>query len=193
MLRYKIVVLLILTMVLISFSVGASAIEVAGVNVPETASIGASKDMVVLNGAGIRKKFIIKVYVAALYLTEKTTDISKALSMPGAKRVMMHFVYKKVEAKKLNAAWDEGFRENMNAGAYNSMKPRLEKFKTFFTDMHRGDEVLLDYLPDTGTEMRINGKLAGNIEGEDFYRALLNVWLGKVPADKGLKNGMLGG
>ena len=190
----RILMLSLVMVATLSLAFGVHAQEVAGVNVPDTATIGAAKDKVTLNGAGIRKKYaIVKVYVGALYLQEKTTDVSKALSMQGAKRVLMHFVYKKVEAAKINSGWEDGFKANLKPAEYSTLQARLNKFKGFFPDMHKADEILLDYVPGTGTEVRINGQLAGSIEGEDFFRALLLVWLGDVPADKGLKKGMLGG
>ena len=176
----------------LSLTPSAQAVDVAGVNVPDTVKVGAAGDALQLNGAGIRKKFIIKVYVGALYLQTKTSDVSQAVSMPGAKRVLMHFLYKKVGADKLNSGWEDGFRANLKPAEYDTQQARLQKFKGFFPDMKKGDEILLDYIPGTGTEVRINGTLAGTIEGEDFYRALLLVWLGDVPADKGLKKAMLG-
>ena len=44
------------------------------------------------------------------------------------------------------------------------------------------------------TVLAVGGKPAGSpIPGEDFYAAVLRVWLGETPADPGLKKGMLGG
>jgi len=41
--------------------------------------------------------------------------------------------------------------------------------------------------------MRLNGaKSLGLIEGDDFFRALLMVWIGEHPADTSLKKGLLG-
>ena len=190
----RILLISLVLLATLSFAFGVQAQEVAGVDVPDSAMLGAAKEKVTLNGAGIRKKYsVIKVYVGALYLPTQTTDVSKALSMPGAKRVLMHFLYKKVGVDKLNSGWEDGFRANLKPVEYNSLQARLKKFKGLFPDMHKGDRILLDYVPGTGTEVRINGQLAGSIEGEDFFRALLLVWLGDVPADKGLKQGMLGG
>ena len=59
--------------------------------------------------------------------------------------------------------------------------------------MKRGDVIDLDYLPKAGTQVRINGKIQGQIEGADFYSALLNVWLGEAPADSSLKAALLEG
>jgi len=46
----------------------AQAAKVAGVELEDSVQISADTPELVLNGAGIRKKLFIKVYVGALYL-----------------------------------------------------------------------------------------------------------------------------
>ena len=53
--------------------------------------------------------------------------------------------------------------------------------------------IYLDYIPGRGTRVTINGESKGLIAGRDFNNALLDIWLGEEPADKGLKKAMLGG
>ncbi len=170
----------------------APALEVAGVDVPETVRVGGSDAELVLNGAGVRKKFVIKVYVGALYLPRKANSPEAVYRMPGPKLVTMSFLYSKVGRKKMRRGWSDGFRDNHTAAEMKALGERLARFNAFFGDMHRGDVVHLYYLPGEGTRVLINGEEKGVVEGEDFYRALLRVWLGTAPADKGLKKAMLG-
>ena len=180
------------TMVFVLLFYGTvSALTVAGVSVTDRVTLGTAGPELVLNGAGIRKKLFIKVYVGALYLPEKTTDPAKILAAVGAKRVTMHFLYREVSRKKIVDAWSEGFSRNLSAGEFKAVESRLLRFNDLFRTMVRGDVITLDYLPSAGTEVRINGKHMGTIEGADFYRALLGVWLGENPADDGLKKAML--
>ena len=58
--------------------------------------------------------------------------------------------------------------------------------------MRKGDEIRIDYLPDRGIQVRINGEWRGTVEGNDFFRALLSIWLGEKPVTKSLRSGMLG-
>jgi hypothetical protein len=53
--------------------------------------------------------------------------------------------------------------------------------------------VALDYVPNAGTVIRVNGNAKGEpIPGEAFYHALLRIWLGEnVPATD-LRQAMLG-
>lgn len=164
--------------------------EIAGVTVPESVTI--KNKVLVLNGAGIRKKFIIKVYVGSLYLTVKRSSASEILDDPGAKRVAMNFLYKEVSADSLVEGWNEGFAENNSSQELLPLQDRIKQFNSFFPTVRRGDVIRLDYLPEEGTQVWINDILMGSVPGEDFSRALLKIWLGANPPDANLKEAMLG-
>lgn len=145
-----------------------------------------------LNGAGVRKKFFVKVYVGALYLPENHGEAEAVLDLPGAKRVTMHFLHSEVSAEKISDGWNRGFAANQSAEELARLKERLSRFNSLFRTAHKGDLVRLDYIPGTVTRVWMNEELLGTISGEDFYRALLMVWLGPNPADSNLKQDMLG-
>ena len=182
--------LLCLTLVLIFAGPSSEAREIAGIDVPENITI--KNKVLVLNGAGIRKKLFIKVYVGALYLTMKRTSVDQILSDPGPKRITMSFLYKEVSAEKLVDGWNEGFKANNSAEELKALQDRINQFNSFFVTVHKGDVIRLDYMPDEGTQVWINNMLKGAVPGEDFSRALLKIWLGSKPADVGLKDAMLG-
>jgi len=169
-------------------SVGAR--EIAGVAVPESVTI--KNKVLVLNGAGIRKKFFIKVYVGALYLTAKRTAVNEILADPGPKRIAMNFLYKEVEADKLVEGWNEGFAGNNTAEELKGLQDRINQFNALFTTVRKGDMIRLDYIPNEGTQVWFNDTEKGTVPGEDFSRALLKIWLGDKPADAGLRDDMLG-
>lgn len=168
------------------------AAEVAGVSLAETVQVGEQGQVLLLNGAGIRKKVIVKVYVGALYLHQKMSDPAKILDDSGTKRMVLHFLYKEVGAEKLADAWSDGFRSNHGSGEMEKLRERLEQFNALFPTVRRGDRIEIDLLPGKGTAVRVNGSEVGSVAGEDFSRALLKVWIGPKPADKGLKKGLLG-
>ncbi len=168
----------------------ASALEIAGVDVPQSVTVG--NKLLVLNGTGIRKKFIVKVYVGSLYLTVKRSNADEIFADPGAKRIVMNFLHKKVSGKKLVAAWNEGFAGNNTPEELKTLQARINTFNSLFNTVRKGDEIRLDYLPEEGTGVWINGNLKGVVKGADFNRALLKIWLGKKPADVDLKEEMLG-
>jgi len=145
-----------------------------------------------LNGMGVRKKLWIEVYVAGLYLGEKTSDANQAVTSPGTKRVVMHFMTNKATKKKMDSAWLEGFEAN-SPSDFGALKDRVEQFIGFFGDMKDGDDIELSIDPEVGTTAALNGDVKGTIRGADFGQALLKVWLGDEPPSEDLKKGLLEG
>ena len=182
--------ILFVAMLVIFTSLEASAMKIAGVDVPQSVTVG--NKALVLNGAGIRKKIIIKVYVGSLYLEAKQKEVGKVLADPGAKSIVMNFLYKEVSRKRTIEGWNKGFDSNHLTKELIPLKKRIDQFNSLFTTVYEGDEIRLDYLPGTGTQVIINGALRGTVPGEDFHRAVLKIWLGTKPADKKLKKAMLG-
>ena len=177
---------------LLLFTTGkATALEVAGVQVPSHAAVAGQQ--LVLNGAGVRKKFFIKVYVGALYLPEPTHDLERVLDVSsGPRAVHMYIRYKEIDRQKLVDGWEEGFRKNLSPEAYQARKGDLKRFNRLFHSVRKGDVIRITYVPGLGTGVWINDEQTGIVPGDDFFRDLLLVWLGEHPADKGLKEAMLG-
>ena len=181
----------IVAAILVALTLSASALEVKGVKVNETAQVGGSA--LVLNGAGVRTKMVFKVYVAGLYLTQKTNDASAVISDTGNKRVSMHML-RELSAEKLLHALDEGFEANNSAAEMTAIDSQMKSFKQIMTSakaVKEGDVILLDY-SGQNTTVNLNGKALGTVEGAAFNQALLRVWLGAKPVDASLKKAMLG-
>ena len=71
---------------------------------------------------------------------------------------------------------------------------RIAELLSLFTDGKKGDVILIDFLPESGTVVSVNGAARGKpIPGEDFYRALLRIWLGDKPVDGDLKKALTRG
>jgi len=87
----------------------AFAAEVAGVNVPDTAT--AEGKTLKLNGAGLRKKAIFKVYVAGLYVENPTHDAAALLSSNQVKSMRLHMM-RSLKGKQIGESIQEGFDRN---------------------------------------------------------------------------------
>lgn len=182
-----------LALYLLTFiSVTIQAREIAGIDIPEVVSHSDQSTKLLLNGTGVRSKFIFDVYIGALYLEKTVTTPERVFTLHGEKRVSMHFLYKEVEKEKLINGWNEGFKNNLSDKEFNDIKPRLTAFNNLFITVKKGDIINLNLIPTTGTTVVINNKTMGTIEGDDFYIALLKVWLGNEPVDSNLKSAMLG-
>ncbi len=159
-----------------------------GVTVPDTRTVNGTT--VTLNGLGLRTATFVKVkvYVMALYLETPGSDARSIVDSTGAARIELHML-RDVGAKDMRKAWDEGFEKNYTGSA--DLGRELEALKTATSDLGEGDVMAFDFYETTVTASH-NGTVTGTIEGAEFRRALMAVWLGDKPPNKELKAGVLG-
>lgn len=168
----------------------AAAAELKGVEFRDTAQVDGNA--LVLNGLGLRQATALKVnvYVAGLYLVKKESDPRAILESNSPKRLVLHFL-RGLDSEELTGAWDEGFEKNAKA-EMPVLKERIEKIKSFTTDMKAGQRLAFTCRPGQGVETDIDGVIIGTVGGDDFARAFLSIWLGDNPPNKILKEGLLG-
>lgn len=163
--------------------------EVSGVSLPETTTVDGKT--LKLNGMGLRKKMVFKVYVAGLYLENGSKDAASVISSDQVKRMQLS-VLRSLSSHQVNEAIEEGFEKNSKA-QMTALKPRLEKLAAMIPNVEKGDQILLTYVPGRGTVVTAKNVEKGVIEGKDFADALFAVWLGPSPVQEDLKAALLGG
>lgn len=185
--------LLVVVLTLGLAGTAAASQSVGGIDLPrETAARDGSR--LVLNGAGIRSRFFIRVYVGALYLATPSGDADAIIAADRPARMEMHFRYGEIERDRLNEAWRDGFADNNDDAVLGAIRDRLETFLELTPAAVDEDDVLTyEYLPGEGTQVTTNGEVVGLIDGRDFFEALLRVWIGPNPPDRRLRSGVLGG
>ena len=181
------------TLALAAISVGAQPAELEGVKLDPTAQVGGAA--LTLNGAGVRIRAIFKVYVASLYVPAKANNAAALIGQKGPRRVAITML-RNVDADTFAGALVEGLQKNHSEAQFASFKTQIDALLASLKaagEAKKGDVIHLDFAPDVGTRVVVNGKQQGNaIAGEDFYTALLRIWLGDKPADSDLKKGMVG-
>jgi len=145
----------------------------------------------VLNGTATRKKFIVKVYVAGLYLPARETDAERILDADEPRQLVMQFVHD-VDKKKMCDAWNEGLEKN-TPDATPELKGQFETLCSYMEDIKKGEQFVFTYLPGSGTRVSVKGVDKGSIEGKAFADALFKVWIGPHPGPgEGFKKQLLG-
>jgi hypothetical protein len=171
----------------------ALAAEVEGVSVDERVRVGGTE--LQLNGAGVRTRIVFKVYVGALYLPERKSAAAEILALKGPKRVSMTML-RGLGARQLADALEAGIRANHSEAESAALKARIDALVAVMNEIGSVKEktvITLDFLPEAGTRISVDGAARGRpIPGEDFYAALLRIWLGDKPVDADLKKAMLG-
>lgn len=179
--------------------VGASAqpawaqAELAGVRYPATMQVADST--LQLNGAGIRYRFVVKVYTAGLYLQGKAATPEAVIAASGPKR--LHVVMlREIDADNLGRLFTRGMQDNAPRDEFSKSIPGTLRMADIFSSRKKlkaGDSFGVDWLPGRGTLVLVNGQPQGDaIREPEFFNALLRIWLGNSPADAQLKDALLG-
>ena len=184
-------VIRILILFLVAFP--SFAAEVAGVKLEDRERVANTE--LTLNGAGLRKRAFFQVYAAGLYLSEKKALAAEAIAAAGPKRVAMHML-RDVDADQFAGVLADAIKDNHSEAEAKALEPRVKQLAAIMAEMKeakKGMRITLDWLPAAGTQVTVEGKPAGApIPGEDFYRALLRIWLGDKPVQDDLKKALLG-
>jgi hypothetical protein len=168
----------------------ANAKEIAGVNLPDILELGGAK--LVLNGAGVRTKFFIDLYVAGLYLEQKSHNAEKIIEADEPMAIRLHIVSSKITSEKMEKATREGFVK-ATGGNVAPIKGQIENFISVFRDQINENDVYdLVYAPNKGVEVYKNAAHSSLTPGLDFKQALFAIWLSEKPAQRSLKKKMLG-
>ena len=101
-----------------------------------------------------------------------------------------------VGAEQFTEALADGIKANHSEAEAKALEPRIKQLGAIMAQLKQAKTGMVIALDWTGSEtlLVVDGKPAGApIQGEDFYRALLRIWLGEQPVQEDLKKALLGG
>jgi hypothetical protein len=167
--------------------------ELEGVKLEDR--VPAVKQELVLNGIAVRTRLFFKVYVAGLYLPQKTQDAKAALAMPGEKRMVLAML-RDVGRTAFAEALTESFAEangDLGLSTFKSRVDALQETLYGIGDAKTGMKIVFDFIPGTGTAVSVDGRSLGKpIPGDDFSVALLRIWIGQGAVADNVRKALLG-
>ena len=185
---------LVIAMTMALLANAGFALELQGVQLDDAAKVGSSE--LQLNGAGVRSAGLGKeVYVAGLYLRERSKDADAVIASKDPKRLVLVFK-RNLKSSIVLAAFRDGIRLNADPDELGRLTPRiaqLERALNTLDEAKNGDKLALDFPMDGSVDIIYNDKLVESIPGPEMGPAMLKIWLGYVPVADELKNGLLAG
>jgi len=165
----------------------------------EPALIGASAQVagqqLQLNGAGISKRLLFKVYTVGLYLRDQRRTTEAVLSSDGPRRLVIRLM-RDISAKEFEEAVLDKLAKDiaqMDARVAEQMNGLSQALAHLPSGLRSGDLLTLDWIPGTGTVVEHNRRrVVKPMQDIAFYNTLLNFWLGEQADDPQLKTALLG-
>jgi hypothetical protein len=145
-----------------------------------------------LEGVGTRVKLWMDMYAMGLYLSQDLKEAEKIINNDESMGIRLEIISGLISSEKMEKACREGFT-NSTSGEMENIKQAIEDFIAIFQiDIEKQDVFEFVYSPSEGTQIYKNGELQQSIRGLAFKQALFGIWLGNIPADKSLKESLLG-
>jgi long-chain acyl-CoA synthetase len=169
------------------------ALEVSGVKFDEQINVAGVP--LVLNGAGLRTKVMLKIYVVGIYVPAKTKSADAVINSTQPRRARL-VMKRGLGAGTIWDAFDEGIQANSSPAELAALKPKLVEIEKLFKDLGdvaEGDAIDIDFTADGATKVAFKGQPKGSIPGADLQRALLKIWLGPKPVQEDVKEALLKG
>ncbi|HJQ41066.1 MAG TPA: chalcone isomerase family protein [Thermoanaerobaculia bacterium] len=160
-----------------AFALPALAATLAGVTLEDHVAV--NNQQLVLNGMGLRKKFVVKVYVGGLYLPAKQSNATTVIATDAPRRMVFHFLYS-VSKSQMADAWEEGLEDN-TPNASPEVKTAFKTLQSWMEDIPKGNKLVVTYVPGIGTTVEVNGKNKGTLGGKATSDAIVNTWIGPDP------------
>ena len=144
----------------------------------------------VLSGTGLRRRMMVAEYAGDLYMESPTHDGAVVVSADQPKRLVLRILVSQVTKEQLATSITKAFKNHSPTAG--SLKEAIQRFVSWFDTVQSGDELVMTYLPGTGTTLSVAGQTKGTIEGQAFAEALFTIWFGSDPLDDDFKKEVLG-
>lgn len=170
---------------LITTSAAVSAADINGYTIPDTINPATgNKPLVLVNAASQHYYQIQNAYISSTYRTADTADPDAA-----TETVNITVTAERFSGRGLGMSiYDAVFLENDWSDAI-AVEDGLNRFiKMLDQPLNRGDTLTLEFIPEQGANVYIRGVLAGNIQGDNWFKAVAASW---IQPDTDIENGML--
>jgi hypothetical protein len=167
--------------------------KLAEVVFPNEVTVGGQK--LQLNGYGMRFRFGLRIYAAALYTPTKLTKNEDVIKPTVAKRLQL-VAQRDVKGDDFGKLFTRSMEENMSKEDFSKIINGVIRMGTIFADAKqfaKGEVILIDVVPGTGFITTFRGKQQGEaIKEPEFSQAMMQIWFGRKPADEQLRKALLG-
>ena len=147
-----------------------------------------------LNGASMRILYgVVDTYIGKLYVENPVTDEEALVASDEYKRMVFQVVMKRISGRRMAKAMYDALQINLSPEEALKLEERLLLMVDMFEgSLKRGQEGYIEWVPEQGSRIVINGEVKGILPGKDLNDAILNIWVGENPVGATFKRQILG-
>ncbi len=148
---------------------------------------------VVLNGVGEARELTGSLYLGALYLEHRSTNPEVIATSVWNKRLAIRITADKLYGRRFGQLWRERIAINTDRKLVTELGKDIMQFVDLFKDTYiRGDQINIDFSPNIGTVVSVNGTVIGKVKNPAVHEVIVRAWVGEKPPTAQFKVGVLG-
>ena len=158
--------------------------KLANIELPQ--KINLNKIDLFFNGAAIRSKFFIQTYIISLYCAEKITD---------ERSLRMQIITPLATSKAVSENIQNGMKDGLGS-LYHQQKELVEDLRKVIEQSGVQYKDTIDIYYTSKGELKLyknEGEIYANKDGKLFTETIFNMYVGKQPKDKKIKEALLKG
>lgn len=126
--------------------------------------------------------YMFDVYQVELYLASSVAAREALNNVP--KKLQFKY-FRDIPAKTLVEKATESL-ENIPGFNFDTFEQELSKLNNAYLDVKEDDQYIIQYTPEIGTELILNGKKLVTVAGKEFARFYFAIWLSEHSFSKDL-------
>lgn len=130
--------------------------------------------MVLHGEAVLTVGYLFRVYEAGLYMEEGANTTNVLGDVP--KRLAIQYL-RAIKADQIIGIGNDTLALQVEPKQLAELRDRIATINGWYEDVKPGYQYTLTYVPGYGSELALNGRVLGRIEGADFARAYFGIWL----------------
>lgn len=173
----------------LSIATTAMGAKLAGVEIPDNFDIEGKS--LQLNGIALREAtiFNVDVYVAGLYVESPSQEERFHFNSADLKHIYVKFK-RDVGQKRMVESWYKQINKNC-IGNCDDLLETVRRLSPQMPDVKQGQTMAYTFAKDW-VKIYVNEKEMATIQGNKNRNVMLNAFIGRAPATKDLKKGLLG-
>ena len=171
----------------------AATLDLGGVKIEDRIAI--YNNTLVLNGAGMVGAAKTPHYVVNVYARAPFSTLDELFKAPGPKRLVVTAL-RDLDTDPIVRVFTRGVNDSATKGDIAKLVPGLGNLENIFRTnkvIHKGDVMMMDWVPITGLVIYIGGKVQGlPFKEPEFFRGAMSIWMGDASIDAALRDALLG-
>ncbi|HYH23667.1 MAG TPA: chalcone isomerase family protein [Azospirillum sp.] len=139
-----------------------------------------------LAGCAARRFFVFDVYHLRLYLPRRPAHETVAFDRRLPKMVELEVTYPGNVPGDMPGSWRKRFQERLPPAL-------IADLRSIYRNLRGGDVLSIDYRPERGSLVRLNGAVQIADHGPELIEALLDIWMGPRALHPEIRQQLLSG